>query len=104
MFPEKLKQARKNANLSQKELASKLNITQQSLANWESGKTTPRQKRLEEISQILKIPISDLLASTSNIDLYNQLQNASKFKEYNLSISNKKDIEKLIEAYLKGID
>lgn len=104
MFPEKLKQARKNANLSQKELASKLNITQQSLANWESGKTTPRQKRLEEISQILKIPISDLLEDNSNTDLYYQLHVASKFKEHSLTKSNKKDIEKLIETYLKGID
>ena len=69
MFQENLRRAREKNNFSQKEIAQKLGISQQAYAKWELGITAPRQKRLEEISQILNIPISDLLASTSNIDL-----------------------------------
>ena len=39
MFPERLKTLRSEAKLTQKEIADKLNISQQAYANWEKGKT-----------------------------------------------------------------
>lgn len=104
MFPEKLKQARKKAQLSQKELASKLNIKQQSYAAWETGKATPRQKRLEEISNILNISISELLEDASDNDLSYYLQKSTTYKKIQLTDKHKKEIETLIEAYLKGTE
>ncbi|NBL01161.1 MAG: XRE family transcriptional regulator, partial [Erysipelotrichia bacterium] len=53
MFPERLKILRSEAKLTQKEIADKLDISQQSYANWEKGKTLPANKNLTKLSEML---------------------------------------------------
>jgi transcriptional regulator with XRE-family HTH domain len=40
-FKDKLKELRRSKNLSQMQLANKLNISQSAIAKWELGKTEP---------------------------------------------------------------
>lgn len=52
-----LKAARVNADLTQKELAEKLNVTVDTVLNWESGKSEPKYSQLRQISELSGIPM-----------------------------------------------
>ncbi len=64
-FAERLKELRKQANLTQVELAKRLGIGQSSYADWERGKKKPTQENLVKISQVLNVSI-DYLVGTSD--------------------------------------
>lgn len=51
--------------LSQKELAMRLNITQDALNRMEKGKIAPKMGRLEELAAHLKCPVAYLFRSQS---------------------------------------
>lgn len=57
---EKILLLRKKEGMSQENLAEKLNITRQTVSNWESGQTTPDILQAKEISKIFKISLDDL--------------------------------------------
>ena len=52
--------------MSQKELAYKLNITQDALNRMEKGKIAPKMGRLEDIAKCLQCPVTFLFRSASN--------------------------------------
>lgn len=52
-----LKAARVNAGMTQKEWAEALNVTADTVLNWESGKSEPKMSQLQEISRLSKIPM-----------------------------------------------
>ncbi|MDD7356073.1 MAG: helix-turn-helix transcriptional regulator [Streptococcus hyointestinalis] len=61
MFSIRLKEKRKEANLTQQELASLLNINRVSYARWENGSREPNFKTLIELANILETTTDDLL-------------------------------------------
>ena len=63
-FSECLKNLRKQAHLTQTEVAEKLGISQQAYASWERGIKKPTQDNLVKIAQILNVSI-DYLIGTS---------------------------------------
>lgn len=63
-FSERLKELRKQAHLTQVELASKLGIVQSSYADWERGKKKPTQDNLVKIAQILNVSVDYLLGNS----------------------------------------
>lgn len=67
MFPERLKTLRSEAKLTQKEIADKLNISQQAYANWEKGKTLPANKNLTKLSEMLNTSTDYLLGKTDQV-------------------------------------
>lgn len=62
---EKLYQLRKEKGLTQAELAERLEVSRQSVSNWEVGTTTPSTKRLKDISQLYDVPLDYLLNEDS---------------------------------------
>ena len=58
---DKLKEARKNAGLSQTELAEKLCVSRQAVTKWETGKGIPDVENLKVLSQVLDVSIDYLL-------------------------------------------
>lgn len=63
-FSERLKELRKQAHLTQVELASKLGIVQSSYADWERGKKKPTQENLVKIAQILNVSVDYLVGNS----------------------------------------
>lgn len=55
-----IKQARKNANLTQKELSEKLGIAYQTLAQWENNLRNPKIETLERIAAALGVDSVEL--------------------------------------------
>lgn len=56
-----LKQARINANLTQEQLAEKMDVSTVSVQNWESGKTKVRETKLRKLSYFYNIPLDILI-------------------------------------------
>ena len=60
-FGKKLLYARKKANLSQEEIAERLNITRQTVSKWESNETVPNINQVKLLEKIYKISLEELL-------------------------------------------
>lgn len=58
---EKLKLRRKKAGYTQEQVAEKMNITRQTLSNWEVGKNYPDLDAIISLSQIYKLSLDELL-------------------------------------------
>ncbi|MBS4216839.1 helix-turn-helix domain-containing protein [Bacillus sp. FJAT-49711] len=58
---EKLKLRRKKAGLTQEQVAEKMNITRQTLSNWEVGKNYPDIDSIIELSRIYQLSLDELL-------------------------------------------
>ena len=56
-FGEKLKEARKEAGLSQEQLAQELSVSRSAVAKWESDKGMPDVNNLKAISQLLDVSV-----------------------------------------------
>lgn len=52
-----LKAARVNANMTQREWAESLNVTVDTVLNWEKGKSEPRLSELRKMSELSGIPM-----------------------------------------------
>ena len=59
-FGKKLKKLRKEANLTQEELADKVDLTVESVSNIERGIFGPKFDNLEKIAQVLNIKVKGL--------------------------------------------
>jgi len=66
MFKVNLAAARKNVGLTQTQAAKRLNISTETLINWEKYRTSPDASKLEDISSLYKIPIDNLKFSEDN--------------------------------------
>ncbi|HEL2504959.1 TPA: helix-turn-helix domain-containing protein [Streptococcus suis] len=89
-----LKELRKEKKLTQTELASKLNISQKSYSNWESGKAEPTLDNIIKLANILNTTTDELLGrqvdfgdkvifNITNYDLSN-IKNFSEQELYDL--------------------
>lgn len=67
-FHEKLKELRKNKNITQEELASKLYVTRTAVSKWELGKGYPSIETLKEIALFYDISIDELLSKDDLVD------------------------------------
>ena len=78
---------RKKTNLTQMQLAEKLNITDRAISKWETGKSLPDSSIMLELCDILGITVNDLLCgeivtmANYNKELENNLLEIIKQKE-----------------------
>lgn len=66
-FSEKLLILRKSNNLTQEQLAGKLDVSRQSISKWESGQAVPELEKIVAISAIFDVT-TDYLLKSSEID------------------------------------
>ena len=64
LFKERLRLLRAEKNLTQTQLAEKLNTTQRKISYWENGATEPSLADLIAISEILEVSLDFLLGKT----------------------------------------
>lgn len=60
-IPYSLKNARQLAELTQEEVAKKLNISTATLSNWESGKTSPKIKQYKALCSLYNLALDEIL-------------------------------------------
>ncbi len=67
-------QCRKNKNMTQAELAEKLNITDRAISKWETGKGMPDSSIMLELCNELDITVNELLSGEEiEMDNYNKI-------------------------------
>ncbi len=60
-FCNNLKDARKSCFLTQKQVATALNVVESCYANWEQGRTEPNIEMLRKLGEIFNVSIDDLI-------------------------------------------
>ncbi len=68
-----ISERRKGANLTQAQLAEKLNITDRAISKWENGKSLPDSALMLELCNILGITVNELLSGEKS-DMENNEQ------------------------------
>lgn len=78
---EKLKEARKQAGISQEQLSEKLGVSRSAVAKWETDKGIPDVDNLKTISKLLKVSLDYLLDEGETIDelVMNESYNLSEY-------------------------
>ena len=66
-FSEKLVMLRKDAGLSQEQLAEKLNISRQAVSRWESGTAMPDATNLLSLSNLFAVSVDQLLRDERDV-------------------------------------
>lgn len=69
MIADRIKQLRASNNMTQADLAKKLNITRSSVNAWEMGISTPSTTYIVELSQLFKVSTDYLLGLSNNTTL-----------------------------------
>lgn len=60
-FCKNLKETRRLCNLTQKQVATALNVVESCYANWEQGRTEPNIEMLRKLSIVFSVNIDDLI-------------------------------------------
>ncbi|MBY5034155.1 helix-turn-helix domain-containing protein [Streptococcus gallolyticus] len=74
MLAERLKQLRKEAGLTQKQVAEFLQVAQNSYSNWEKGIRTPLNPTIDKLAELFQVSSEFLKGNTEdrNIDTSSQ--------------------------------
>ena len=82
---------RKKSGLSQEELGEKVNVTRQTISNWELEETSPNPDQLKLLSKALNVSVDDLID--------NDLQNVVLAK-VKLTEKGQEKIKKILKGIL----
>jgi len=61
-----LKEKRESLNLTQQDIAEKLNISRTTVSMWETGDSNPRTDKLPQLAELLGCSIDDLFRGKSD--------------------------------------
>ena len=100
---EKIKKARQEKNITQKELAEQIGCAEITIRQYESNKREPKLEIIKKIATVLNITVLELLPDLSLVsDLSNETIHAQKLlleKIHTLDISSSKKNELLDNAH-----
>jgi len=68
-FNEKLQMLRKKQNITQEELAEKLNVSRQAVSKWEAGQTMPEVEKIIELARMYDISLDYILTDNEKDDI-----------------------------------
>lgn len=99
MFNKKLKQARLESNLNQKEFAKLLNVKNTTISNWELGISNPDISMIDVICEILNVDANYLFSTYDNIE-YSRDEKQILESYRKLDIYGKKQVTSVINNEL----
>lgn len=71
---------RKKNGLSQEKLGEKINVTRQTISNWELEETSPNPTQLKLLSEVFNVSIDELLNNNVTKKFEDNKKMTSKFK------------------------
>ena len=84
---------RKKSGLSQEQLGEKVNVTRQTISNWELDETSPNPEQLKLLSKALNVSVDELID--------NDIENVI-LKKVKLTEKHKKSIKNILKGLLIG--
>ena len=101
-FSERLKDLRKQAGLTQVDVAEKLGISQPAYASWERGVKKPTQENLVKIAQILNVSVDYLVGnSEEKTDVLDNIELLFRMNSKGLSDEEKKIFKKELIQFME---
>ena len=101
-FSERLKDLRKQAELTQVDVAEKLGISQPAYASWERGVKKPTQDNLVKIAQILNVSVDYLVGnSEENLDELDNIELLFRMNSKGLTDSEKAIFKKELIEFME---
>lgn len=108
-FGTRLKNLRKNKNISQEDFANKIGVTRSSVGNYETNRNMPTADVLDKIADVLDCSLDYLLGKSDNIqsvqnneDLLDLAKVGFTKENYNPPTEKQKEqIKTIIETILK---
>ena len=82
---DKILELRKKKGLSQEQLGEKIDVTRQTISNWELGVTQPNPDQLKLLSKELSVSIDELLDNNIQNVLIEKVSNTEKISEQTLT-------------------
>lgn len=67
---------RKKYGISQKELALEMNVSKQTISNWEVGRKLPRMKAIEKLAKLYGVPKASIMAGRPIEELTDEVEAA----------------------------
>lgn len=95
---EKLLQLRKQKGLSQEQLGEQIEVTRQTISNWELGDTSPNPEQLKRLSRLFQVSIDELLGNEVEEVLMKKISNTEKLA--GMTIKSLKIIGRIVLIYL----
>ena len=89
MITNKILELRKKIGLSQEELAERINVSRQTISNWELGVTIPNLKEAMDLSKILNSSIDELACNKDYTSIYEENYIAKVWKKTLKSVLKK---------------
>ena len=83
----KILELRKKENLSQEQLAEKINVTRQTISKWELNETTPDIKQAKELSRLFKISLDELTENDMTTLVMQKVSNTERLAGLVLKVS-----------------
>ena len=74
----KINQLRKLSGMTQEQLAEKIDVTRQTISNWELGETSPNPEQLKLLSKALNVSIDELLNNDVKSVIIDKVSNTEK--------------------------
>ena len=85
---------RKKSGLSQEQLGEKVNVTRQTISNWELNETQPNPEQLKILSKTLNVSVDELID--------NDIENVI-LKKVKMTEKQTKTIKKILKGMLIGL-
>lgn len=107
MFTKRLKELRKEANLTQKQVAEHFNISQSAYAQWETGKLNPKKETIQMFADFFNVPYTYLTGETNSKKIEdNPLESAtvlfrSTIKDFDLTPEQEEQFKKDINTFIE---
>ena len=101
-FSERLKKLRKQAQLTQVDVAKKLGISQPAYASWEHGVKKPTQENLVKIAQVLNVSVDYLVGnSEEKIDELDNIELLFRMNSKGLTDEEKEIFKKELIEFME---
>lgn len=100
IFSEQLSKLRKEANLTQEDLAEKCQVSRQAIAKWESGESVPTIEKFIILAGLFEMSLDELVGITV-VDKYAKAkQYIKEFAAKDIPIDEDDDISAIVVRYL----
>ncbi len=85
---ENILKLRKQRGLSQEQLGEQVDVTRQTISNWELGETTPNPEQLKLLSKALNVSVDELIDNDIKGILETKVSNTEKLAGIIINIKN----------------
>ena len=100
IFSEQLSKLRKEANLTQEDLAEKCQVSRQAIAKWDSGESVPTIEKFIILAGLFEMSLDELVGITV-VDKYAKAkQYIKEFAAKDIPVDEDDDISAIVVRYL----